>query len=634
MSGICGFISRQEITLEQLNAMNDLMTNRGPDGHGAEIIPLKDGYHLGIASRQSNANESTDFDSQPLFSADKRISLVFSGEIFNYRELKEDLRDYQFKSGIDTEVIIAAYIKWGIDFVRRLKGSFAIALFDKKEDSLYLIRDHIGIKPLYFQWEYNNIYFASVLKPLMARPGFKKEIRKDILSHYLFNQYINHPDSIFAGVKKLRPGEYLHMSLGGGAPFSYEVKRYWDVAKSYPAMLKNPVKDYAQARHELKDILRKATADRLNPGKPIGSFLSGGIDSSLTTALAMDVSSEQINTFSVGFHDEEFNEAKYAKAVADYLGTKHTEIYITDDDMFKLIDSIPEYYDEPFADSSQIPSMMVAELASRDVRVVLSGDGGDELFCGYNIYKKVKQAQMLDLPGALLHGLLNLPLISLLKLEQYLPFPIRTISANRKPETKVQFGTGNYAPIAKKMVASDVISDIKFPFEGRYQVWNWQIRRMLLDIETYLPSVITKVDRATMKYSLETRSPILDIDVIEYSFRLAHSFKYNKGNGKRILKDIAYEYIPRELLDRPKVGFAVPLDKWLRGPLREQLTDMVNEKRIKEQGLFNCQDTTDLIKMYLATGDKGASTGANYSVLVWSFFIFQKWYDCYMGRLN
>jgi len=629
MCGICGFVSKQEITLDQLNIMNNLMANRGPDGFGAEIIPLKSTYCLGLANRRLKFDNTDDLGHQPMYSIDRSISLVFNGEIFNYRELKKELNDYPFKSGIDTEVIIAAYMKWGIEFVKHLKGSFAIALFDKKEDAFYLVRDHIGIKPLYYQWEDNNLYFASVLKPLMARPGFKKEIRKDILSHYLFQQYINHPDSIFESVYKLSPGEYLYMDLRGKAPFSYEVCKYFDVAKSYHEMIKNPVKDYTQARHELKDILKKATADRLNPGIPVGAFLSGGIDSSLTTALAMDVSSEQINTFSVGFHIEEFNEAKYAKAVADYLGTNHTEIYISENDMLKLIDSIPEYYDEPFADSSQIPSMLAAELASRDVKVVLSGDGGDEFFCGYNIYKKVKQAQMLDIPGACLNGLLNLPGIRRFNPEQFLPFAIRTISANRNPEMKVQFGIGNYVPVAEKMVESDEISDIKYPFESRYQVKNWQIRRMLLDIETYLPAVISKVDRATMKYSLETRSPILDIDVIEYSFRLAHDIKYKKSNGKRILKDIAYEYVPRELLDRPKVGFGVPLDKWLRGPLREQLTDMVNEKRIKEQGLFDYQNTADLVRMYITTGDKGFSSGANYSVLVWSFFIFQKWYDCY-----
>jgi len=637
MCGICGFITREKITLDELNIMNDTMLHRGPDDSGARIIPLKQDYHLGFACRRLKIIDFSDSARQPMYSTDERIMVVFNGEIFNFPELKNELTDYPFISNSDTEVIIAAYLKWGIDCIYRFNGSFAIALFDKKEDVFYLVRDHIGSKPLYYQIENGNIYFASELKPLIVRPGFGKKIRKDVLSRYLFHQYICHPDSIFSGVFKLPPGALLKMGLHGEAPFSYEIRKWWDIADVYHKERKKPVNDYSQAHFELKELLKKAVARRLISDVPFGTFLSGGFDSSLVTAITAEISSQDVKTFSIGFHEENYNEAKYAKAVSGYLGTKHTEVYIDENDMLKMVNDIPKYYDEPFADSSQIPSMLASGLARRDVNVALCGDGGDELFCGYNIYERIKQAQLLDIPGGFIHGLLNLPGIRQFELEQKLPFQMRVISANRNPETKVQFGEGSYVPLARKMIDADLVADkidildVNYPFESRYRVKNWQIRRMLLDMETYIPNdTFTKMDRASMKYSLETRYPFMDKEIIEYSFRLNHSFKYKNGNKKRILKDIAYDYIPANLLDRPKVGFAVPLDKWLKGPLREQLTDMASKEFLQKQGLFNSDYTTKMINNYLKTEDGGPGTGANYSGLMWSFFVFQKWYNMYI----
>lgn len=624
MCGICGFISKQNITLEQLRGMNDTMYHRGPNDSGEEIYPARDGFTVGLAQRRLSIMDLSPLGHQPMHSKDKRISVVFNGEIYNYPELREELSDYSFVSTCDTEVIIAAYLKWGISCIDKLNGMFAICIFDRETQEVFLARDRIGKKPLYYEMDGENLIFASELKPLMARPGFQNNIQKEVLSRYLFQQYINAPDSVFENVRKLEPGSILRFLCG-----KIEIWKYWDIKSVYHKMQEQPVTDYAQAKSELKDLLKKSVASRMIADVPLGAFLSGGYDSSLMTAIAQEHSNEPVKTFSIGFHEERYNEAKYASEVAKYLGTNHTELYITEKEMFDLVESIPKFYDEPFADSSEIPTMLVSELARRDVTVALSGDGGDEFFCGYNIYENVKQAQKLDALGGLTHAVCNLPVLKQLKMEEKLPFRVRVIAGNRNKEAKTQFGASNYIVRANKMVLGSG-DPCHFPIESGYQVDNWQVRRMLLDMDTYLPGdILCKVDRASMKYSLEARCPILDKEVMEYSFRMAHNLKYENGNKKRILKDIAYDYIPKELLDRPKVGFGVPLDKWLRGPLREQLMDMCNRDYLRRQGIFDADYTADMIEDYMRTGDGGPATGANYSKLSWSFFVFQQWYHHY-----
>lgn len=625
MCGICGYVSRKNITIEQLKKMNDTIYHRGPDDSGVEIYPLSHGRSMGLAQRRLSILDLSPLGHQPMHSKDKRLSVIYNGEIYNFQELRKELSDYTFLSHCDTEVIIAAYLKWGISCIDKFNGMFAICIYDREDDSVYLVRDRIGKKPLYYELDGEDLYFASELKPLMNRPGFPKKIRKDIVTRYLYQQYINAPDSIFENVYKLEPGSILHYQNG-----HVKIWKYWDIKKVYHKMQENPVVDYTQAKTELKGLLKKSVASRMISDVPLGAFLSGGFDSSLITAIAQEHSKEAIKTFSIGFHEEKYNEAKYACEVAKHLGTEHTELYISEKEMFDMVESIPQYYDEPMADSSQIPSMLVAELAKRDVTVVLSGDGGDEFFCGYNVYEKVKQAQKLDVLGCVAHEVCNLPGLKQIGLEDKLPFRVRVIAGNRNKETKTQFGVGNYVTRANKMVLGDGLP-CHYEIESDYQVKDWQIRRMLLDMDTYLPGdILCKVDRATMKYSLEARCPIMDKDVMEYSFRLAHNIKYENGNKKRILKDIAYDYIPKELLDRPKVGFGVPLDKWLRGPLREQLTDMMDHDFLNRQGIFDGEYVPAMIMDYLSTGDGGSGTGRNYSRLIWAFFVFQQWYKYYM----
>ncbi|MBD5496895.1 MAG: asparagine synthase (glutamine-hydrolyzing) [Lachnospiraceae bacterium] len=625
MCGICGFISKNTITQNTLKKMNDTMYHRGPDDSGEEIYPASNGYSVGLAQRRLSILDLSDLGHQPMHTANKRVSVVYNGEIYNFQEIKKELTDYPFRSNCDTEVILAAYLKWGIECVDKFNGMFAIALFDRETDELYLVRDRIGKKPLYYWLADGNMVFASELKPIMECPGFEKRIRTEVVSRYLYHQYLNAPDTIFENVYKLEPGMVLQFSAG-----TVKTWKYWDLKEVYQTCRKNPVTDYAQAKEELKELLNRSVAMRMIADVPLGTFLSGGYDSSLITAIAQSQSEQPIKTYSIGFNEEKLNEAKFAKEVAKHLGTNHTELYIDENEMFDLVGSIPRYYDEPFADSSQIPTMLVSALAKRDVTVALSGDGGDEFFCGYNVYDKVAQAQKLDVLGGMTYWACNLPVIRKADILAKMPFKVRIIASNREKETKTQFGTNNYLETAKRMVLGEQ-EFVLYPIESRYHEKNWQERRMLLDMDTYLPGdILCKVDRASMKYSLEGRCPILDRDVMEYSYRLPHSFKYGNHVKKRILKDIAYDYIPKELLERPKKGFSVPIDKWLRGPLKEQLLTMAEHGFVKSQGIFDADFISGMVQTYMEHGDGGPATGANYSKLMWSYFVFQQWYACYM----
>ena len=630
MCGICGYISRKRITEEQLRAMNDTMYHRGPDDGGAEIYEMRGGWQVGFAQRRLSILDLSQLGHQPMHSEDRRISVVYNGEIYNFQELREELADYSFRSDCDTEVIIAAYLKWGIACLERFNGMFAIALYDRESQEVYLVRDRIGKKPLYYWYEDGELVFASELKPIMKCPGFTAKIEERVLSRYLFQQYINAPESIYQNVYKVEPGAVLRFHQGGISTW-----KYWDIKEVYHRAQTERIEDYKEAKEQLKTLLKQSVKMRMIADVPLGSFLSGGYDSSLVTAIAQACSESPVKTFSIGFHEEKYNEAKYARAVAEHLGTDHTELYIDEQDMFKLVESIPKYYDEPFADSSQIATMMVSQLAREHVTVALSGDGGDEFFCGYNIYDNVGQAQKLDRLGGMVHGLCNLPGIRQMHMEERLPFKVRVIAGNRERESKTQFGAGNYPARARAMVkrlpAGEEALPIQYLTESGYGVQDWQIRRMLLDMDTYLPGdILCKVDRASMKYSLESRCPILDKEVMECSFKIPHKYKYAGGSKKYILKDIAYDYIPKELLERPKVGFGVPLDKWLRGPLREQLSDYSSYEYLKKQGIFDAEYVSGKVGEYIKTGDAGPATGANYSKITWSFFVFQQWYETYM----
>ena len=631
MCGICGYLSKRIITEHELSVMNDTMKERGPDDSGTQLWELPGGRTLGMAQRRLSILDLSELGHQPMPTPDGRLSLVYNGEIYNYRELREELPEYSFRSNCDTEVILAAYLKWGIRCVERFNGMFAFALYDRESGELFLARDRMGQKPLYYWKSGDQLVFASVLAPIMKCPGFQGKIRKEVLPRFLFQEYINAPETILEDVFKVEPGTVLTWH---DASSRMTIYRYWDVSERYEAMQREPVSDFGEAKEELKELLRSAVRRRMIADVPLGSFLSGGYDSSLISAIAQEqLGSTPLQTFSIGFEEKDYDESPYAAAIAEYLGTDHTQRIIGEQDLLELVSDLPKFFDEPMSDSSQIPTMLVSKLAREKVTVALSGDAGDEFFCGYGIYDLVRKAQKLDGIGCLAHGIGQLPLGHGKKLEDCYPFRAQVISANRNPKTRTQFGAGSYVELAGRLVQrseGDLLLPVNYETEDRYPSGNWQITRMLLDMDTYLPGdILAKVDRASMKYSLENRCPFLDPEVMLYSYRLDHDLKYHREKSgwskKYILKQLAGDYIPRELLERPKKGFSVPLGKWLSGPLREQLLTYGNAQFLKEQGIFNPEEVTQLIAKFLSEGDKGAGTGQNYSGLLWSFFVFQQW---------
>lgn len=624
MCGICGFISNRNISNSSLIKMNNTLVHRGPDDHGEEIYQMGPDRYVGFAHRRLSIIDLSLKGHQPMDSADRRVSIVFNGEIYNFRELKSLISDYPFQSECDTEIIIAAYLKWGIDFVNMLNGMFAVAIFDRKYSVVYLVRDRIGKKPLYYYVrDTGNIAFASELKAIVECPFFEKKINKGIIGRYLYRQYILAPDTIYQNVYKLEAGSVLKISREGIVKH-----KYWDIAQKYNELKTYKVKSYGESKEELKELLTRSVSQRLTADVPVGAFLSGGYDSSLVCAIAQGLSDKPIKTFSIGFYEKDFNEAEYAKAVANHIGTRHEELYISEQEMLEMLESIPVYYDEPFADSSQIPTMLVSELARKSVSVVLSGDGGDELFGGYNIYAILQNAQKKVLWGKAVHWLRNMPVTGDLSLWGKLDIAERIVSDDINKEAKTQTGINTYIEGINRLLVSPV-ANFYYEFESKYREKKYSVTRMLLDMDTYLPDdILVKVDRASMRYALECRCPLLDKEILEFSLSTPAEYKIG-GENKKILKDIAHEYIPREIMDRPKSGFAIPLDKWLRGALKEQLLYWSRESFLKEQEIFKPKETIDFIAAYLNEGDRGKWSGHNYSKVCWSYFVFQQWYEKY-----
>lgn len=626
MCGICGFISREKVGLDTLIRMNNTLKHRGPDDHGEEIYSISHGWSVGFAHRRLSIMDLSFNGHQPMHSPDKRITVIFNGEIYNFREIREEISDYPYKTECDTEVIIAAYKKWGIGFADKLNGMFSIALLDREENSVYFFRDRIGKKPLYyFLGKDGEIVFASELKAIMQYPTFDREINSNVLGRYLHKQYIAAPDTIFKNTYKLESGGVLKVNGG-----TIQKWKYWDIAEKYHAAQNELVTDYGQAKYELKDILKQAVGRRLSADVPLGAFLSGGYDSTIVCALAGQILDKPIRTFSIGFHNEKINEAHYSQKIAQYLQTEHYELYLDEEDMLRMVGDLPLYFDEPHADSSNIATMLVSELAKKQVSVVLSGDGGDELFGGYNIYTQLQKAQKFAQKGKALQLIRKLPCIDRLSIWNRMPLYQRIASDNVAVENKTQTGISQYLRVINELLLSRDNS-FYYEFESRYGEERYDITRMLLDQETYLPEdILTKVDRASMKYALECRCPILDKDVIEYSYRLLPEYKDDHGNQKKILKDIAYEMVPRELLERPKAGFGIPMGKWMQNPLREQLMDWTSRDFLVRQGIFNPDAMIKFVNEYLKNGDQGKGSGNNYSQICWPYFVFQQWYCAYI----
>lgn len=624
MCGICGYISKIRIKDEDLVAMRDMMIHRGPDDAGIETVTMK-GYNIGLAHRRLAILDLSANGHQPMASIDGNITIVYNGEIYNYIELREQLRDYHFSSDTDTEVLLAAYQKWGERFIDKCNGMFSMAVVDKNNQKVHLYRDRMGQKPLYYYNGKDEFIFASELKPILKYPGIKLQINHDVISRYLVKQCIAAPDTIYKNIYKLEPGCMITLALD--ECINIDKKKYWDLYKIYSDVHDSFKGSYEDAKVELINNLEKSVKYRLVSDVPLGIMLSGGYDSTIMAFLAQRNKKDKIKTFSIGMKNAALDEARYARKIANYIGTDHYELYISDKEMMNMVQSIPIYYDEPFADSSQIASMIVSKLAREKVTVALTGDGGDELFAGYPIYTNQRIAQLLDPIGRgikkCMYGR---------ELYKKLPYSVRMIAENDDIKSKTQFNMKSKIDLARMMINCEYTLPEKYD-ESDIIVHDWRIKRMLLDSQTYLPDDIhCKMDRASMMNSLETRSPFMDYNVVELALALPERYKLKGQNGKRILKDIAWGEIPRELLDRPKAGFEVPIDDWMREELKEQLIEFSRKSYLIDQGIFNSIETQRIIDEYL-NNEVNTKRGQRINTIIWAFFVFQMWYESYKGIL-
>lgn len=618
MCGISGFLHNNVMDLKVLKRMNSTIGYRGPDSSGYYLKTTKNGRQLGLAHNRLSILDLSVQGNQPMFSPSKNIVIIYNGEIYNFFSIKEELQalGYRFTSKTDTEVILYAYQEWGIDCIQRFNGMFAIALYDFTIDTLYLIRDRMGVKPLYYYFDGENIAFASELKPIMEYPLFSKELDFESINMYLHHQYITAPNTIFNNTYKLSPGNYLAVSNE-----SIQQTCYWQVKNHLPSIDELSEYEYVSA---LDSLLLDSVKLRMLSDVPIGSFLSGGIDSSLITAVMQKHSSKPVKTFTIGFKDSPSDESMYARQISKYLGTEHHEEFFTNDNLTQLIEQIPVYYDEPFADNSQLPTMMVSQIAKKTVTVVLTGDGGDELFCGYNRYFVARQR----------HKHLKY-YRALSKLIQFIPMHRLVLNSQLNPDKSRIFHLTSDESIinADYLCSGDYLRDftpLQYNFNNKYfsipsAANNILDKFMLRDMVTYLPDdILTKVDRASMRSSIETRTPLLDYRIVEFALGLPINYKYRNGVRKHALKQVLSKYIPNHLVDRPKTGFAMPTSKWLREELKVHTDRLLNPQYIIKQGIFNPDITSNILHVFKNKPNKYVDK------LVWTLLIFQLWHERYM----
>lgn len=618
MCGICGYVGTQKINAETLWKMNNTMFHRGPNDGGIWQHTETE-REIGMAQRRLSILDLSELGHQPMVSEDGRYIIVYNGEVYNFGELRQQLeqKSYHFFSNCDTEVILNAFSEWGKKSFEKFNGMFAIAIYDKEERRLILARDRIGKKPLYYYFNNGHFVFGSELKPIMEYPFFERRVNKNNIGHLLCDKYLVAPYCIFENTYKMVPGTILEYQDD-----SIAISTFWNVVDQYSKQKERTIDNLDISINSLNELLLDAVESRMIADVPVGTFLSGGIDSALVTAIAQEVSDKPVNTYSIGFYEKEKDEAPYAAEIANFLGTKHHEHYIKEKDIFELLNDLPKYYDEPFSDSSQLPTMLVSKYAAQDITVALSGDGGDEVFCGYKMYDLTWIAQHVDFLGAIAYYFPGRKYV-----EKYIPTELRAFINNRDNNTKTQLYINVMIEEAEKLLGQKLV-DIKYTHEKELSMPNWQERRMLLDMQTYLPDeILTKTDRASMKYSLEVRCPLLDYRIIEDSFRIPHRYKYHNFEKKYILKQIAYQYIPKQMLDRPKKGFSVPLCKWLRTVLKKDIEKYADEKVLTRQDIFDPKAVRKLIDKQLIS-DK-----IMYSNLLWSFYMFQKWYQMYIEDL-
>lgn len=630
-----------------IGRMTDTLVHRGPDDSG---IWCHAEAGIALGHRRLSILDLSPEGHQPMTSFTGRYVLVFNGEIYNHAELRGKLAEragngsFPWRGHSDTEVILAAFEAWGMEAVECFVGMFAFALWDRQERTLHLVRDRLGEKPLYYGKVGNAFLFGSELKPLRAYPAFKQEINRDALALYVRHSCIPAPHSIYRGVYKLLPGTILSVKENGNsAPFGV-LKHYWHARTvSETGVLEPYLGTHEQAVAELDALLREVIRCQMVADVPIGAFLSGGIDSSLVVALMQAQSQRPVRTFTIGFTEEGYNEAAQAKAVAHHLGTDHNELYVSSADALAVIPQLPLIYDEPFSDPSQIPACLLSRLTRKHVTVSLSGDGGDELFAGYNRHLLAKN--FWGKAGRLPAGIRNLVSRSILAISpedwntlyrfghcilppRYrVPVPGHSIhkladilSVQSPEELYVRLVSQWNDPAGLVKGAAEPSTAVT----GKGQCPDFgdvALRMMYLDLVTYLPDdILVKVDRAGMSVGLESRIPFLDRRLVEFAWRLPLSMKIREGKGKWILRQLLRRYVPETLVERPKAGFAVPIDSWLRGPLRDWAEALLGEKRLEAEGYFHPTPVILKWKEHL-------SGKRNWQYHLWNVLMFQSWLD-------
>ncbi|RZS98461.1 asparagine synthase (glutamine-hydrolyzing) [Cecembia calidifontis] len=626
MCGIAGFIDfKSNTSKETLHQMVNSMQHRGPDDSGGELFEEKNAL-IGFGQARLSIIDLSSAGHQPMHF--KHLSIVFNGEIYNYKEIKSELqgKGRGFITQTDTEVILQSFDEWGLKCVDRFIGMFAFVIYDRKNNKIVAFRDRAGVKPFYYYYLNNLLLFGSELKALMTHSKFEKVIDEAVLPNYFHYGYIAAPHTIFKHTCKLMPGHYLEVDL---ATQKVNITKYWDLRSYYLKPKLNL--DYQEIKEEVKALMQSSFDYRMVADVPVGVFLSGGYDSTAVTALLQSKSSRALKTFTIGF-EEGNNEAPYAKETAQFLGTDHTEYLCSTKEAQEIIPTLPFFFDEPFGDSSGIPTILVSKLAKQQVTVALSADAGDEIFGGYLSYFKLnsflKKIEKLPSPlkstwtKKLASFTMNNDLVNCSKFTHQLGSVLDVLNQDEYSQAADLFRYMSEKPkgyvdklfkIKCNTYPSSFIIDAN-GFQNPLEV------AMCIDFNSYLPNdILTKVDRATMSVSLEGREPLLDHRLAAYAAQIPLEYKIDGVSGKKILKDIVHDYVPKAMMDRPKTGFSLPIYSWLRGDLSYLVDEYLSEEALNASGLFN-------VTFLLKEVEKFKQNKLHYSPVIWYLLMFQMWY--------
>lgn len=622
MCGIAGFCNFNGDKKKNIEKMKERMYHRGPDAGGSFFS--EDGQ-VTLGHRRLSIVDLSENGAQPMTSHSGRYVISYNGEIYNYKKIAKKLLDEgkvkEFRGTSDTEVLLEAFESYGVkEAISLCKGMFAIALYDKKEQMLYLLRDRIGEKPLYYGQVNNSFVFASDIGCIAALDGFCNPINTAVLDLYFIHGYIPAPYSIYEGIYKLEAGNILKIKLPFNNLDSAEIEPYWsikEVARKGQSHLFTGTEK--EAADELERLLKESISEQMVADVPVGAFLSAGIDSSTVVALMQSLHQGRVKSFTIGMEEKDYNEAVYAKEIAKHLGTEHTELYITEADAKAVIPNLAHMFGEPFADSSQIPTYLVSKMTREHVTVSLSGDGGDELFCGYTSYSSVERIwnKMKGYPYFVRKPCSELVIHSPLAKKPIYRIKGKLLGA--KGPSDLYICSYETDPLTKKISLDNRGCSYKYSeYDPKYlKETNHNI--MLMDMLMYHPDdILVKVDRTAMAVSLETRVPMLDKDVVEFAWTLPIDYEREGLTGKKVLRDVLYRYVPKEMMERPKKGFSIPIEKWLREPqLREWAESLIDRKTLKQQGILN----PDVVwKIWSDFTDRG-----EWRIQIWYILMFQEW---------